>query len=96
MDAPVIPHTMIPKGIVTPHPTLTTSPTSTTHATPWNRASLTPTTPTAQHKDLSPEKSSNAPDPQHPINATTLRLSSSRIPLQIFHQILTVTDHLNY
>ena len=38
-----------------------------------------------------PEMSSNSPDPQHPINPTTPRLSPSRIPLQIIHQILTVT-----
>ena len=91
MDTPIIPHTVIPTGIVTPHPALTTTPAGVTHATPQMRASLTPATPTAQQKDLSPEKSGNAPDPQHPINPTTVTLSLSRTPLQILHQILTVT-----
>ena len=61
MDASITPHTMIPTGIVTPHPTLAISPIGTTHATPWTRASHTPATLTAQHKDLSPEKSGNTP-----------------------------------
>ena len=91
MDAPVNPYAMIPTGIVTPHPVLTTSPTDTTHTTPQTEVSLTPATPTTEYKDLKPEKSSNAPDPQHLINPTTPRLSPSRIPLQILHQILTVT-----
>ena len=33
MDTVIIPHAMIPTGIVTPHPTLTTSPVGATHAT---------------------------------------------------------------
>ena len=85
------PHAVIPICIVGSHPTFTTSPTDTTHITPQTRAGLAPSTPTEQHKDLSPEKSSNAQDPQDPINPTSLRLSPSRIPLQILHQILTVT-----
>ena len=60
---------------VTPHPTLATSPTGAIHATPQTGASLAPATPTAQHKDLSPEKSSNVQDPQPPINPTAPRLS---------------------
>ena len=91
MDSPITPHTLIPTGIVMPYPTFTTSPADTTHTTPQTRASLTPATPTAQYKDLSPEMSSNAPDPQHPINPTAPRLSPSRIPLQILHQIMIVT-----
>ena len=66
MDTPVTPHTVIPTGIVAPHPAFTTSPTGATHATPQTTAALTPATPTTQHKDLSPEKSSNAQDPQPP------------------------------
>ena len=34
MDAPIIPHAMITTGIAAPHPSLTISPTGTTHATP--------------------------------------------------------------
>ena len=91
MDAPITPNAVIPRGIVGPHPALTTSPASTTHATPWTGASLAPATPIAQHRNLSPEKSSNVPDPQHLINSTSPRPSPSRIPLQILHQIQTVT-----
>ena len=50
---------------------------SATHVTPWIRASLSLATPTAQHKDLSLEKSCNAPDPQHPINPVALQLNAS-------------------
>ena len=35
MDAPITHHTVIPTGIVIPHPILTISSTGTTHATPW-------------------------------------------------------------
>ena len=84
MDTPVTPHTVIPTGIVTPHPALAISPTGTTHATPQTGAGITPATPTAQHRDLSPEKSSNAQDPQPPINPTTPRLSPSRFPFRFF------------
>ena len=87
MDVPIIPCTMI----FTPHPTLTTSPTGTTHATLQTGASFTPATPTAQQGDLSPEKSSNAQYPKFPINPTALRWSPSRIALQTLHLILTVT-----
>ena len=91
MYAPITPHNVIPSGIVTPHPRLTNSPTGATHTTPQTRAGLSQAPPSTQHKDLSPEKSSKAPDPEPPINPTTPRLSPSRIPLQILHQILTVT-----
>ena len=91
MDAPITPCTVIPTDIVAPHPALTTSPTGTTHATPWTGASLFQATHTAQHKDLSPEKSSNALNSQHLINPTTPRLSPSRISLLILHQVVTVT-----
>ena len=87
---------MTPAGIVTPHPALTTSPTDITHATLQTRASLTPATPTTQDRNIRPEKPSYAQDPQPSINLTIQRLSPSRIPLQILHQIQTVTDPLNY
>ena len=90
MDVPVSPYAMIPAGIVTPHPVLT-SPTGTIQTTPKTGPSLTPATPTTQPKDLRAEKSSNAPDLQHLINPTAPRLPPSRISLQILHQILTVT-----
>ena len=89
-DVPITPHAMIPTGIVTSHPTLATSPTDTTHATPRTRAGLAPAATTTEHRDLSPEKSSNAQDPQSPINPTAQGLSPSRIPFQILHQIQTV------
>ena len=50
MDAP----TVIPTGIVTPHPTLTISPTTATHTSPWAKATLTPAAPAMQHRILSP------------------------------------------
>ena len=60
MDAPITSHTMIWKGIDAPHPAVITSPTGVINTTPQTHASLTPATPTAQHKDLRPEKASNA------------------------------------
>ena len=65
-DTPITPHTMIPTGIVTLHPALTTSCMGATHTTPWTRAGLTPAAPTTQHKDLSPGRSNNAQGPQPP------------------------------
>ena len=59
------------------------------HSTDWSLSHSSNST--TQHKDLSPEKLSNAPDPQHPIYSIAPRLSPSRIPFQILHQILTVT-----
>ena len=52
MDAPIATHTMThPTGIVTPHPTLTTSTADVTHATiPQTRAGLIPATITMQHR----------------------------------------------
>ena len=47
---------MTPTGIVAPHPTLATSPTDITHATPQTEASLTSATPTKWHRNLSSEK----------------------------------------
>ena len=90
MDGPITPHTLLPTGKVTLHPTLTTSPVGATHATPQTGASLAPAAPSTQHKDLSPGKSSNAQDPKPPINPTAPKLSPSRIPLQTLHQIMTV------
>ena len=55
VDAPITPYSVIPAGIVTPHPALATSSTEATHATSQTGAGLTPETPTAQPKDLSPE-----------------------------------------
>ena len=74
MDASITPCAVIPTGIVVPHPTLATSPAGATHATLHTRASLSSAHPTKQHKDLSPAKSNNASDPQHPINSTAPRL----------------------
>ena len=71
MDTPITPHAAIPTGIVTSHPTLTISPTGATCTTPQTGADLAPATPTMRHKDLSSGKSSNAQDPQPPINPTT-------------------------
>ena len=96
MDAPVTPHAVIPTGIVTLHLTLTTSPMGATHATPWTRARITPASPTTQHQDLSPGRSNNAQDPQHPIKPTAPNCHHPGFPHQTLHQILTVTDHLNY
>ena len=89
--SPITPHTMIPTDIVTLHPTLTTSLVGATHATPWTSASLIPAALATQHNDLSSGKSNSAQDPQSHINSTALKLSPSRIPLQIFHWILTAT-----
>ena len=61
---PITTHAMTPAVIVAPHPTVTTSPTEVTHATPQTRASLAPATPTTQHRNLSPEKPNNGQDPQ--------------------------------
>ena len=63
IETPITLHTMIPTGIVVPHPTLTISPADITHATPWTGADLTPAAPTTQHKNLSPGKSINPQDP---------------------------------
>ena len=87
MNAPVTTCAMTPTGIVTNRPALATSPTDTTHTTEQTRAGLTPATSNAQHRNLSPEKPNNAQAPQPPINQTIQRLSPSRIPLQILHQI---------
>ena len=91
MDVPITPHTVISAGIVTPYPALATSSTDITTATPWIGASLSPATPTAQHRNPSPEKPNSALDPQPLTNLTVQRLSAFRIPLQILHQIQTVT-----
>ena len=55
IDAPITTHAMTPNGIVAQNPTLATSPTDITHATPLTGAGLAPATPTAQHRNLSPE-----------------------------------------
>ena len=66
MDAPITTPAMTPTNIVTPHTTLATSPTDVTHATLQTRAGLALATPTAQHRNLSPEKPNNTKDPQPP------------------------------
>ena len=91
MEAPIAACTMTPTGIVTPHPTLTTSLADITHTTSQTRASLVSSTPTALHRNHSQEKLSNAQDLQPPQNPTIQRLSPSRIPLHILPQIQTVT-----
>ena len=63
MDSPITPHTVRPTCIVTPIPTLIISPTGTTLQT---RISLTLAAPAMQHKNLSPEKSSNTQDTHPP------------------------------
>ena len=60
---PITTHDVTPTGIVTSHPTPTTYPTDVIHATPQTRAGLTPATPTALHRNLSQEKTSNVQDP---------------------------------
>ena len=80
-----------PHAIATNHPALVTFPAGTTHATPWTRASLTPVSPVSQHNDTNSGKSSNAQDPQPPINSTTPKLPPSRILIQTPQQILPVT-----
>ena len=66
MNVPITPHAVISTGIAILHPALFTSPVGATHATLWIRASLTSATSSTQHKDVSPEKSCNAQDPQPP------------------------------
>ena len=93
VDVPIAIHAMTHlTSIITPHPALTISPTDLTHATiPQTRTSPAPTTPTALHRKYGTEKPSHPQDIQPPINPTIPRLSQSRIPLQIFPQIQTVT-----
>ena len=76
MDTPIIPHT-----IVTPHPTLITSPAGITHATPWTGTGFTPANAATQHKDTNPGSSSNVQGPQPPIIATTPKT----VTIQDFH-----------
>ena len=54
IDGPITPCSMIPTGIVAPHPIPGISPTDATHTTPWTEASLIPAAPGMQHKILSP------------------------------------------
>ena len=91
-DTPFAIHTMThPTSIVTPHPTLATSPTNITYAIiSQTGAGLAPTTPTALHRKQ-PRKAKPDPRPSTPIDATVLRLSSSGTPCQIVPQIHTVT-----
>ena len=92
MDAPIAIHAMLhPTMIVTPHPTLTTSPADVTHAIiPQTGTSLSLATPTALHRNHSHEKPGHFQDLQSP-NPTVPRLSSSRIPLQTLPLIQTAT-----
>ena len=93
MDAPITICTMThPTGKVTPHSTLTTSPTGLTHTTiPQTRASLDPATPIILHRKYSQEKTSHTKDFQPLINHTVPILSSSRTPHQILPWIQTAT-----
>ena len=63
MDAPITPHIVMPTGIVTPHPILTTSPAGATHITPWTEPYLAPADPSMQHRNLSPGKLSKTQEP---------------------------------
>ena len=93
MDDPMTPHTLI----VAPLPTLSTSPADVTNTTPLTTASLTPTNPTPQCKDLSSEESSNAQDLQFPIHPTAPKWSLSRIPpSDSSSDSDSDSDHLNY
>ena len=87
MDAPITTLAVTPTGIVAAQPALATSPTDDTNSTPQTGVGPTPATPTAQHRNLSPEKLSNVQDPKPTVNPTIARLSAARIPLQILHQI---------
>ena len=66
MDASIAIYAMThPTGIVTPHPTLTTSLADIIHATiPQTRASLTPATPTTLHRKYSQGKPKKPKDLQ--------------------------------
>ena len=66
MDAPITTCAMMPTGIVTSHPTLTTSLADITHTTPQTRAGLTPATPTTLHRKNNKEKPSYVQDLQPP------------------------------
>ena len=58
VEASINTHTMTPTTTVTHHPTLTISPTDTTHAIQQTRAGLTQVAPTALHRKHSKEKPS--------------------------------------
>ena len=91
MDAAITTYAVTPTGIVIPHPALTTIPADVSHTTPQTRAGVIPATPTTLYRKHSQEKPSYTQDLQPPINPTIPRLSPSRIPLLILHQIQTVT-----
>ena len=84
MDTPITTCTMTPTGIVTPHPTLATSPTDVSHATTETGTSLAPATPTAQHRNLSPEKPNSAQDPQSSINPLFKDCDHPGFPFKFF------------
>ena len=87
MDAPITPH-----AIATPHPTLATTPTGTTHATPWTGAILILAT---QHNDTNPGKS-------HPRPSTPYKLHHPKtVTIQDSHsdsssECDSDSDPLNY
>ena len=54
IDTSITPCTVIPTGIVSPHPALTISSTGATHTTLWTGAALASAASTMQNKILSP------------------------------------------
>ena len=99
MDSPITFHAMThPTSIVTPHPTLTTSPADVTHVTILQtRASLIPATPTACTGNTA-MKSQAMPKTFKPqINPSLPKLSSSSIPpSDSSSDTDSYSDHLNY
>ena len=70
MDAPITTHAVTLPDIVAPNPKLTTSPRDVTHTSIQTGASLTPATPTAQHRNFI-QKSKTTPKTLYcPINST--------------------------
>ena len=92
MDAPITTHAETPTGIVTPHPTLTTSPADVIHATPQTRAG-----PTALHRKHSQENPSHVqdcPSPHKPHHSKTVTFQDS--PSDSSSDSNSDSDHLNY
>ena len=87
LDTPIIPHDVIPRGIVAPHPTLAISPTQIHRLVPIVLQQLLPCSIriSAQEGQTIPKNIN------HPHKPHCQKLSPSRIPLQTLHWILTVT-----
>ena len=96
MDTSITPCTMRSTGIVTPHPTLTTSPADITHTPPWTRASPAPAPPTTQHRNLSQEKPNSAQDqpPHKPHHSKTVTIQDSPSDSSSYSE--SDPDPLNY